>query len=404
MVRFALMLLVLPWLAASPALAAKVSDIRVVGDSERTRMVLDVEGEPRFHILRLRAPYRLVVDLPDTEFAAPASKTKAIGLVSDYRFGQIAASRGRVVLDLTGPVEVEKSYLMPGVAEQPARLVLDMVPSTAEAFSEAAAPISEPTPALASLQEGEEGASPESHEIPIDRPETADSRPVVVIDPGHGGIDSGAISSDGLLEKDITLSFSKALREVLLERGKTIPILTRDDDVFLSLGKRVAFARREGAALFISVHADTVPQDYVRGATVYTLSEEASDVLAARLAARENRADILAGLAIEDQPDEVATILFDLARRETRNLSMRFAADLVKDLSAEMVLNKKPRRGASFRVLKAPDVPSVLLELGYLSNNVDEKLFQSDEWRERTSEAVASAVEKYLALPGVARR
>ncbi len=173
-------------------------------------------------------------------------------------------------------------------------------------------------------------------------------------------------------------------------------MLTRDGDTFLSLTERVEIARRRQAALFISVHADSVKEDYVRGATVYTLSEDASDALAAAMAERENRSDILAGLALEDQPDEVVDILFDLARRETRNLSVRFAKTLVDDLDGEVPLNSNPWRRASFKVLTAPDVPSVLLELGYLSNADDEKLFRSPDWPRNKAEIVARAIEDFF--------
>ncbi|MBZ8132234.1 N-acetylmuramoyl-L-alanine amidase [Afifella sp. IM 167] len=404
MVRFLALLAALFWLFAPPALAASttVSQIRVVGDGARTRIMIDLSGEPTFHILKLDAPYRLVVDLPQTDFEAAAAQEAAAGLIADYRFGQIAPGKGRIVLDLTGPVKVEKSYILPAVGDQPGRLVLDLVPSERDAFLQDAASM---TIRAARGTEGE-GADAEAATLAsLDQPADAERRkPVVVVDAGHGGIDSGARSKDGVLEKDITLRFARALADALAEDGKTEPVLTRDSDVFLSLRERVEMAREQGAALFISIHADIVPQDYVRGATVYTLSEEASDILAAGLAARENRADILAGLALEDQPDEVANILFDLARRETRNLSMRFASSLVSDLGAAMTLNKKPRRGAAFRVLKAPDVPSVLLELGYLSNELDEKLLKSDEWQDRATHAIAQSVEEYLALPGVARR
>jgi len=404
MVRLPALLAALVWLLACPAMAAPatVSAINVVGDGARTRVMIDLSGEPRFHILKLEAPYRLVVDLPDTDFEAAASRETATGLIADYRFGQIAPGKGRVVLDLTGPVEVEKSYTLPAVGDQPGRLVLDLVPSDRDAFVKDAAPM---TIRATRGTDETQPAKLASLDHKGDRLATADGgKPIVVIDAGHGGIDSGARSKDGVLEKDITLRFAKVLSEALAEDGKTRPVMTRETDVFLSLRERVEIAREHKAALFISIHADIVPQDYVRGATVYTLSEEASDVLAAGLAARENRTDILAGLALEDQPDEVANILFDLARRETRNLSMRFASNLVSDLGAAMTLNKKPRRGAAFRVLKAPDVPSVLLELGYLSNELDEKLLKSEEWQERATHAVAQSVEKYLSLPGVARR
>ncbi len=182
----------------------------------------------------------------------------------------------------------------------------------------------------------------------------------------------------------------------LLAGGLVDPVLTRKVDRFLSLRQRIAIARENHAALLISVHADTVPEDYVRGATVYTLSEKASDSLSAALAARENRSDILAGLAIDDQPDEVADILFDLARRESRNLSLRFAKGLVRDMGTALKLNNTPWRKAAFQVLKAPEVPSVLLELGFLSNKFDEQLLRSSVWRKRSAEAVARAVELFL--------
>ena len=223
--------------------------------------------------------------------------------------------------------------------------------------------------------------------------------PVVVIDPGHGGIDTGAVVSRDLVEKNLTLLFAEKLAQHLNERGNVEAILTRTDDVFMSLADRVKVARVNEAALFVSVHADIVPQDYVRGATVYTVSDEASDSMAADMAARENRSDILAGLAIEDQPDEVADILFDLARRETKNLSIRFAKTLISDIKPQLTLNKSPWRRAAFLVLKAPDVPSVLFELGYISNEQDQELLKSEEWRASTTSAMADAIERFL-VPG----
>ena len=173
--------------------------------------------------------------------------------------------------------------------------------------------------------------------------------------------------------------------------------MTRSSDVFLSLPERVALAHKSRAGLFISVHADTVRQDYVRGATVYTLSEDASDELAEALAERENRSDILAGLALEDDtPDDVADILIDFAQREARNFSIRFAKSLVDDMRGKIALNGNPWRRASFKVLKAPEVPSVLLELGYLSNEEDEDLFQSEGWPLEEAEIVARAVEGFF--------
>jgi N-acetylmuramoyl-L-alanine amidase len=218
----------------------------------------------------------------------------------------------------------------------------------------------------------------------------------VVIDPGHGGIDSGAIGEEGLIEKDVTLKFGLELARQLRLGADVEPMLTRDRDAFLSLTERVDIAQQRQADLLVSIHADSVKEDYVRGATVYTLSDDASDALAAAMAERENRSDILAGLALDDQPDEVVDILFDLARRETRNLSIRFAKSLVEDMKGEVPLNSNPWRRAAFKVLKAPDVPSVLLELGYLSNAEDEKLFRSPTWPRAEAETVARAIEDFL--------
>lgn len=371
---------VLAALSGMHARANIVSDMRVIGDGERTRFVMDLEKRPTYGLLRLANPYRLVLDLPDVDFNEPAEPASGRGLISDYRHGLIAPGKARIVLDLSGPVEVVNTFVLDPVSTEPARLVVDLVPTTAEAFTKAAEQDRPKQLARAG------GVGP-----------IADAGlPVVVIDPGHGGIDSGAVGEKGLVEKDVTLEFAQELKRQLKQGGKLEPLLTRENDTFVSLGDRVEIARDNRAALFVSVHADTVRQDYVRGATVYTLSDDASDELARALAERENRSDILAGLALEDAPDDVADILFDLARRETRNLSVRFAKTLVDDLRGEVALNSNPWRRASFRVLKAPEVPSVLLELGYLSNPDDEKLFLSDEWPANEAHTVARAIEAFF--------
>jgi N-acetylmuramoyl-L-alanine amidase len=372
------------WTAlASTAFANAVGDMRLIGDAERTRFVVDLEKSPAFGLLRLTNPYRLVIDLPNVEFAEPAAPREGRGLVSDYRYGLIAPGKARIVLDLSGPVEVVNTFVLDPMSSEPARLVVDLVPTTPEVFAKAAA--DDRPRRLASN-------APQN----LGGPRVSAGLPVVVIDPGHGGIDSGAIGEDGLVEKDVTLEFGLELQRQIKAAGKLQPILTRDGDTFLSLVERVEFARDQKAALFVSVHADTVRQDYVRGATVYTLSDDASDELSRALAEQENRSDILAGLALEDAPDDVADILFDLARRETRNLATRFAKTLVDDMRGKIALNANPWRKASFRVLKAPEVPSVLLELGFLSNKEDEKLFQSEDWPQNDAKIVARAVEGFF--------
>ena len=377
-----LILSALAMVFAGGASANLVADMRVIGDTERTRFVVDLEKSPDFRILRLANPDRLVIDLPDVDFADSAKPAEGRGLISDYRYGLIGPGKARIVLDLSLPVEIVNDFVLDPREAEPARLVVDLVPTSAEAFL--AAVQSDVATAPAVGETGRSGSAPTS------------GRPVVVIDPGHGGIDSGAIGEDGLVEKDVTLEFALELASRLKAGGGLEPVLTREGDTFLSLPERVEVAQEHDAALFISVHADTVREDYVRGATVYTLSEDASDALAAALAERENRSDILAGLSLEAQPDDVADILIDLARRETRNLSVRFAQELVEDMEGTFPLNVNPSRRASFRVLKAPEVPSVLLELGYLSNADDEALFRSDAWPQKEARTVAEAIETFF--------
>ena len=365
---------------ASPNL---VSAMRIIGDATRTRFVVDLAKSPDYDLKRLANPHRLVIDMPQVDFERQAKPGEGRGLVSDYRYGLIAPGRARVVLDLAGPVQVVNTFVLDPIGSEPSRLVVDMVPTSEEAF--VAATIEDQPPPMSPLRGDEPAPATKGSGLPI-----------VVIDPGHGGIDSGATGKDGLLEKDVTLTFSKELADQLTAGGQIEPVLTRTEDTFLSLGDRVEVARTRKAALFVSVHADTVQQDYVRGATVYTLSDDASDALAQALAEHENRSDILAGLSLDDQPDDVADILFDLARRETKNLSVRFAKSLVDDMQGHVALNSNPWRRAAFRVLKAPEVPSVLFELGYLSNTDDEKLFHSPNWPANEAKTVARAIETFL--------
>ena len=221
---------------------------------------------------------------------------------------------------------------------------------------------------------------------------------MVVIDPGHGGIDHGTQAASGENEKAIVLDFAKALRERIEKGGKYRVVMTRDDDTFIPLAERVKIARQHKAALFVSIHADALPRGEgdAQGATVYTLSDTASDAEAAKLAEAENRADLIAGIDLTEEPAEVADILIDLARRETKTFSNRFARTLVKEMKNVARLHKNPLKSAGFRVLKAPDVPSVLLELGYVSNKDDLQLLVSDSWRSRTVGSVAQAVDLFF--------
>ena len=225
-----------------------------------------------------------------------------------------------------------------------------------------------------------------------------------MLDPGHGGIDNGAKAASGELEKDVVLQFAQTLRARLEAAGKYQIAMTRSDDTFIALSERVKFARAHGAALFVSIHADAIPKSegQAEGATVYTLSENASDAEAARLAEAENKADVIAGVDLTAEPGDVANILVDLAQRETKTYSASSPARWSANSRRTARLHKNPMKSAGFKVLTAPDVPSVLVELGYMSTKDDLKLLTSTAWQAKTAAALAQAVDTYFA-PRLAR-
>jgi len=370
---------------------------RVAGDESRTRFVLDMDRQVKPAIKGLANPYRLIIDLPEVSFSIPHDAgSEGRGLVADWRFGLFAVGKSRIVMDLTGPVDVDKTFFLPAVDDQPARLVVDLVSSTPDRFAEFVE-TSRPEPT-----EKNKNSSEKSDKLTAQK---STGKPVIVLDPGHGGIDSGATGVAGTLEKAIVFDFSKLLQEKLNETGLYEVHLTREDDTFVSLSRRVEIGHELAADLFISVHADSVRRGrkFARGSTVYTLSEKASDQLAEDLAESENLSDVIAGVDLEEEPTDVTDILLDLARRETRSFSVYFARTLVSELKSAVRLINNPHRFAGFRVLKAHDVPSVLVELGYLSNEHDEKLLVTDEWRERMANAMTEAVNAFF-RPRLARQ
>ena len=376
--------------------AIVAGDARLAGDDRRTRLIVDLAGPTtglKFQAFTLANPYRVVLDLPQIDFTLPAEiGKKGRGLVQAWRFGLIAAGKSRVVLDLAGPATVDKAFVLDALDDQPARLVLDLVKSDPAAFMQALAAAKQ---AAVKNAEPTAPATPPPPEAPA-APQGAP--PLVVIDPGHGGIDTGALTRDGQQEKDIVLGFARRLAAKLEASGHYRAMLTRSDDSFVSLAGRVDFARANHAALFISIHADTLPDPFgVRGATIYTLSDTASDEESARYAEQENRSDLISGVDLSSESNDVADILIDLTRRETKAFSNRFARVLIDQFRSAATLNKNPHRSAGFRVLKASDIPSVLLELGYLSNSKDLELLTSVEWQEKTTIAVTTAVDSFFA-------
>jgi N-acetylmuramoyl-L-alanine amidase len=335
----------------------------------------------------LADPYRLVIDLPQMRFQLPPQAGEpGKGLVKAFRFGLMKKGGSRIVLDLTAPVRLDKSFVLDPSDGQPARLVLDLSAIDRPTFLRAVAFDNRPRTDL--------GAAPK----PEGAGATNDSRPVIVLDPGHGGIDEGAHAATGEAEKNVVLDFALMLRDKLEQSGKYHVEMTRSDDTFIALTDRVQFARTHRAQLFISLHCDALARGEgdAQGATVYTLSDHASDAEAARLADAENRADIIAGVDLSSEPNEIADILIDLAQRETRSFTTHFARALVGDLKSAIRLHKQPLRSAGFRVLKAPDVPSVLIELGFVSNRADFKELMSETWRARAADSITHAVSAYF--------
>jgi N-acetylmuramoyl-L-alanine amidase len=369
----------------SPSVA---TDIRIGGDDKQTRFVVDLSRKIDITAFMLADPYRVVVDLPRTTFKLPANTgVQARGLVKAFRYGLIMQGGSRIVLDTKAPVRLEKSFVIDAAEGQPARLVLDLVATDRASF-------------MRNITLANRSAQQSASARPSDAPPKVegDARPLIVIDPGHGGIDNGAKGTGGELEKDVVLAFALTLREKLEAQGKYRVAMTRSEDEFIALGERVRFARSRNAALFVSVHADALPkrEGLAEGATVYTLSENASDAEAARLAETENKADVIAGVDLTAEPDDVANILVDLAQRETKTFSMQFARTVVDELKSAARLHKHPLKSAGFKVLLAPDVPSVLVELGYMSTKDDLKQLTSANWRARTAQALAQAVDAYF--------
>jgi N-acetylmuramoyl-L-alanine amidase len=386
------------------------SDARLAGDSHQTRFVLDLDKPIQFRAFVLNEPYRIVVDLPQVSFHLPTGAgTFGRGLVKAFRYGLVLPGGSRIVFDLTGPARIANATVLDSANGQPPRLVLELEEVDQATFaqsveaenrSQSSQTMADATP-TASTPSGTPAIRPPAITLPAVPPpvgQPADPRPVVVIDPGHGGIDNGTQGGE-VAEKTLVLAFGLALRDRLEKTGKYRVVMTRDDDTFIPLNDRVRIARSQSAALFVSIHADALPRGEgdAQGATIYTLSDKASDVEAERLADAENRADAIAGVNLTDEPTDVADILIDLARRETRTFSNRFARLLMNDMKTAVHMHKRPLKSAGFRVLKAPDVPSVLVELGYVSNKGDMGNLNSENWRSRTADAMARAVDAFLA-------
>ena len=362
------------------------TEVRLGGDDAQTRLVVDLSKKIDVRAFTLANPYRVVIDMPQVTFQFPARTGESgRGLIKAFRYGLVMPGGSRLVVDLARPARIDKAFVLDAANEQPARLVLDLSASDRETFMRAIAL---------------ENRSPETRKAERhgDGKPGADPRPLVVIDPGHGGIDNGTRASSGEQEKNLVLDFSLMLRDKIEKTGKYRVAMTRTDDTFVALADRVELARARQASLFISIHADALRRGEgdAQGATIYTLSERASDAAAARFAEAENRADVIAGLDLSSEPSDVAGILIDLAKRETKTFSLQFARTMVGELKNAARLHQNPLKSARFVVLRAPDVPSVLVELGYVTNKADLQSLVSAEWRGRTADAIVQAIHTFF--------
>ena len=381
------------WAQESPiSPLTKVINIRLGAHLDKTRLVMDMNKETQFVAFYLADPYRLVLDLPKVSFEIKTpSLKKVVGGVSGYRFGLFDNETSRIVIDLVSPMIIKEFFHLRSNVKGLTRLVIDLKSTSRKKFqTEAVNTITN------ALKERSFAPSLKQKIPPVSSSMKLGDKKIIIIDPGHGGIDPGAIGHAGTYEKHVVLAAAKIFKQVIEQSPSYKVVLTRTRDQFLTLRDRISRSKLTGADFFISIHADSIANKSVRGATIYTLSETASDKEAAQLAERENKADIISGVDLSDETKEVTNILIDLAQRETMNQAAKFAGILVPELLKVIKTHKRPHKFAGFAVLKAPDVPSILLEMGYLSNVNDERLLTQDVFVRKVAKSIKIGLDKYF--------
>ena len=411
-------------LPAGEVSAAEViaTDVRVGDHGNSTRFVLDLSKAIDIGIFSLKSPFRIVLDMPEVGWQLPAKPLPVnIGLLKTLRYGLFKIGHSRVVIETTRSVNVKSAFFLKNKEGSNRRFVLDMVPSETHAVrigsikalivkgenpenSLLTTPdplFSEGYSASPTVKKDTNLTTSVSESILLPAPKkpllaNLQNKRVIVLDPGHGGADPGAIGPSGIFEKQITIAMARELKTILEASGRYKVVLTRNQDKFIKLRDRVEISRKSGAELFISIHADSIKNKKISGSSVYTLSEKASDKEAAMLAERENKVDLIAGIDLSGETKEVTNILIDLAQRESMNESASFANILVGELKRNSKVLRNTHRFAGFAVLKAPDVPSVLLELGFLSNPIDERNLRSKDYRKKIGMSVLQGIDNYF--------
>ncbi len=363
--------------------------LSLTGDKTATMARVEIDASAKVRVFTLPNPYRVIVELTGTKVLPPANpKSSGHGLVQQYHSGQFEAGTSRIVMETLGPVKATQ-FPFSDLASGGKVLEVALTPIPVAQFGKgtgSAPPVT---------------AQPELSDLPGGAAKAPGSKPVVVIDPGHGGIDPGAVGDKDMLEKNIVMQVGAKLEKVLKKRKRYTVHLTRRKDVFVSLDQRLKFSHEKQSDLFVSLHADSIEKSSwatkISGATVYTLSERASDEQARLMAEKENASDLLAGLpTTTTENDEVRNILIDLMKRETASFSSEFARFVRSNLKKSVKLSRRPMRSAAFKVLKQTNTPSVLVELGYISNPTDAKRLSSPEWQLKVATSIANAVDSYF--------
>lgn len=384
---------------AAPSRSVSAQSIGVEDIAGNTRVTVRLSDAADYQVFRLRDPDRVVVDFAGVAFRMSAGQgRRGAGVVAGFRFGAFAPGRSRIVIATTGPVKIEATRLVADGGGRPGPVKLEIDLAAVSSVELAASEVAAAAESLRPFAPQPETPPPRTL---MPSPSTRHGKPVIVIDPGHGGIDSGALGTVGV-EKDIVLAVARGLAASLRRSGRFTVHLTREGDVFVPLEQRLRLAAAHEADVFVSIHADSLDSralaNAIRGASIYSLSARASDDRARRLAEKENAADLLAGVTgiVAEAKDQVQSILLDLMKRETADLSLVLRRQLGTTLRKEVRMSKDSERSANFVVLRQPGTPSVLVELGYMSHPEDERLMMSADWQRKVALAIASAVERYF--------
>ncbi len=388
------------FLMSAPAWALDMTGIRFGTHGDKERIVIDLSGPTKFRAFVLPSPDRVLVDLSDFKWRIGEIGRPNGSLVKDVRYGTLGGGKGRLVLETNRPVMIKSAFAIEKRKGQPDRLVIDVAATSAEVMKDVSTQlmgnIPASPPAVTDNPSAKKGKAKGKKEADPVSDTPSQKQKVIILDPGHGGQDPGAIGVNGMYEKTIVLAVGLELRRQLEAAGYRVE-MTRSTDVFIPLRERVRFARKKEGDLFVSLHSDSVARSNVTGASVYTLSDKASDVETEKLAERENKSDLIAGIDLSHQEEDVAGILIDLAARDTMNQSRYLAKTVITtfDRSGVGILDTK-YRSAGFAVLKAMDIPSILVEMGYLTNRSDVEKLSSAAYQKRIAASLKASIDAYF--------